>query len=54
MLPNGEWVKWAAIKTKKTDAEKSEAATLIMADTNNRSWLPNMAYGFDSNLKLLP
>ena len=48
MLPNGEWVKWAAIKTKKTDAEKSEAATLIMADTNNRSWLPNMAYGFDS------
>lgn len=47
MLPNGEWIKWTAIKTKKENEEK-ENHSPSMVDTLSYSWLPNMAYGYDS------
>jgi len=47
LLPTGEWVKWTAVKTKKGEEKKKKIESSVK-DTLNYSWLPNMAYGFDS------
>ncbi len=47
MIPTGEWIKWSAIKTKKTNP-KSKEETKIQKDTTFQLWYPNMAYGYDS------
>lgn len=47
MLPTGEWVKWTAVKTKKTNPKKEQLDSVVK-DSTNHSWFPNMAYGFDS------
>ena len=46
-LPNGKWVKWTAIKTDKVNQDNDESVQYEV-DTLNHSWLPNIAYGFDS------
>lgn len=48
MIPDGSWVKWSAIRSKKGDSKKEDDISITMADTVNYSWFPNMAYGFDS------
>lgn len=48
LLPNGEWSKWTAIRKKKGDSNSEKPKEPVMADTVNYTWLPNMAYGFDS------
>lgn len=47
-LPNGKWIKWAAIKNK--NPEKDDKNKPIQPDIykENMVWYPNMAYGFDS------
>ncbi len=47
LIPTGEWVKWSAIKTKKTNP-KTKKETSIEKDTTYQLWFPNTAYGFDS------
>ena len=47
MIPTGEWVKWSAIKTKKT-APKAKETTKTIQDTTYQLWFPDMAYGFDT------
>ena len=46
-LPNGEWIKWSAIKNKKGKNEEEEEKHWEV-DTTKNVWFPNMAYGFDS------
>ena len=48
MIPDGSWVKWSAIRSKKGETKKDDSPTQTLADTVNYSWFPNMAYGFDS------
>ncbi|XOV66756.1 MAG: amidohydrolase family protein [Fluviicola sp.] len=48
MIPDGDWVKWSAIRSKKGENKKDEEATIHIADTTDYTWFPNMAYGFDS------
>lgn len=47
-LPNGKWIKWGAIKNEKHKGK--DKGQEIVVDTNfvNRSWYPNMAFGFDT------
>lgn len=47
LLPNGKWIKWTAIKTDNAKEENNDPKKYFV-DTLNYSWLPNMAYGFDS------
>ena len=48
LMPDGNWVKWSAIKNKKP--EKDDEPKEIIVDTipESKIWFPNMAYGFDS------
>jgi len=47
-LPNGEWVKWTAVKSGKVkDSDKKKIAKSEI-DTLNYAWLPNMSYGFET------
>ncbi|MDG1147048.1 MAG: amidohydrolase family protein [Crocinitomicaceae bacterium] len=46
-LPNGEWVKWAAVKSKKSKTIKPSKKSNSEIDSTNYAWLPNMAYGFE-------
>ena len=47
-LPNGDWAKWTAVRSrKKKSSEKKKDLDLII-DTSNYAWLPNMSYGFES------
>lgn len=50
MLPNGEWVKWSAVKSVKSMIfhPKEEENATGTPDTNVRIWYPNMAFGFDT------
>lgn len=47
LLPNGNWIKWSAVKSEKGKAKK-EKSNPIPVDSTNYAWFPNMAYGFDS------
>ena len=47
-LPDGSWEKWTAIRKKRGDSDSEKPKDPVMADTTNYTWLPNMAYGFDS------
>ena len=46
MIPTGEWVKWSAIKNKKTNPKK-DSKKITEKDTTFQLWFPNMAYGFE-------
>ncbi|MCR9174027.1 MAG: amidohydrolase family protein [bacterium] len=48
LIPDGSWVKWSAIRSKKGENKKEDTPTITLADTTNYTWFPNMAYGFDS------
>lgn len=48
IVPDGSWVKWSAIRSKKGDIPKKDAPSIAIADTTDYTWFPNMAYGFDS------
>lgn len=47
-LPNGNWVKWAAIKNKKFKEETPPKKIEVDTSFIPKAWFPNMAYGFDS------
>lgn len=53
MFPDGSWVKWTAVKHGKAD-EKDEQKPQTTEDTINRTWYPNMAYGFDERPERKP
>lgn len=46
--PDGKWIKWAAIKNEKL--KEKDKSNIVKVDSNfiNKTWFPNMAYGFDS------
>lgn len=44
----GRWVKWNAIKHKKTEAEQKAKTPVADSLYKNKIWFPNMAYGYDS------
>lgn len=48
LIPNGEWVKWSAIRSKKEKSKTQNPPSIVLADTTDYTWFPNMAYGFDS------
>jgi imidazolonepropionase-like amidohydrolase len=48
LLPNGEWVKWNAVKNTAHKQEKSESIMKIDTTAISHTTFPNMAYGFDS------
>lgn len=54
LIPDGRWVKWSAIRSKKAETKKEDPPSIEMADTLNYTWFPNMAYGFDSILEQQP
>jgi imidazolonepropionase-like amidohydrolase len=45
-LPNGEWVQWTGIRSKKGKATKKKVNHLSVGDTTSQTWYPNLAYGF--------
>lgn len=45
---SGRWVKWNAIKHKKSDTEQKSKPPVPDSVYKNRIWFPNMAYGYDS------
>lgn len=45
---SGRWVKWNAIKHKKSDAEQKSKPLAADSLYKDKIWFPNMAYGFDS------
>ena len=45
-LPNGEWIQWAGIRSKKGKATKKKVNQLSVGDTTSQTWFPNLAYGF--------
>ena len=47
-LPNGDWIKWSAIKNEKFREKKSDVQKEDSIRTMPKSWYPNMAYGRDS------
>ncbi len=47
LLPGGEWIKWTAVKNGKVKSSKDKKPSDQIADTLNRTWFPNMAYGFE-------
>lgn len=47
LFPDGTWVKWTGVKHGKVNV-KDKKKEDVPADTLNRTWLPNMAYGFES------
>lgn len=54
LIPDGSWVKWSAIRSKKGESKKEDNPSITMADTANYTWFPNMAYGFDTLPEQLP
>ncbi len=44
----GNWIKWNAIKHKKSDVESKTKTIVIDSLYKQKIWFPNMAYGFDS------
>lgn len=48
LLPNGEWVQWTGIRSKKDRSKKDKPNQLVVADTSIQAWYPNLAYGFES------
>ncbi len=48
LIPDGSWVKWSAIRSKKGENKKEDKPSITMADTTDYTWFPNIAYGFDS------
>ncbi|GAB5416694.1 MAG: amidohydrolase family protein [Crocinitomicaceae bacterium] len=48
LVPDGRWLKWSAIRSKKGDSKKKDTPSITIADTTDYTWFPNMAYGFDS------
>jgi len=48
LLPNGEWIQWTGIRSKKGNSKKKQSDPLIIGDTSIQAWYPNMAYGFES------
>lgn len=51
-LPDGQWVKWTAIRNKMPD--KPDEKKTIKADSLplGKTWFPNLAFGFDSIPKM--
>lgn len=49
LLPNGKWIKWSAVKSGRVKQQKEMKARMQLMDTTNRTWYPNMAYGFTSS-----
>ena len=47
-LPNGQWVKWTAVKSGKVKDSDKKKETSTTIDTLNYAWSPNMSYGFDT------
>jgi len=49
ILPNGNWVRWSAIRNKYPEKDAEKVST-VKADTAilGKTWFPNTAYGFDS------
>lgn len=51
-LPDGEWIKWSAIKQVNGNGKKTDTLTTdsTQADTAKlgKVWFPNMAYGYDT------
>lgn len=45
---HGRWVKWNAIKHKKTESEQKTKQPVTDSVYKNKIWFPNMAYGYDS------
>ncbi len=54
LLPNGNWVKWSAIRKKKTDQKDKKSEEFRLADTTNYTWFPNLAYGFHTIVESQP
>lgn len=49
LLPNGNWVKWIAIKNKMfKEEDKKEQNIVVDSISRKQIWHPNMAYGFVS------
>ncbi|NRA13673.1 MAG: amidohydrolase family protein [Crocinitomicaceae bacterium] len=48
LLPNGDWVQWTGIRSKKGKATKEKVKHLSVGDTTSQTWYPNLAYGFKS------
>jgi len=47
-LPNGKWIKWGAIKNDKHQEKDKNNRIIIDTTFVNKTWYPNMAYGFDT------
>lgn len=47
LLPNGDWIKWTAIRNKKGKSKNKKDPKPIV-DSTIYTWYPNMAYGFDT------
>ncbi len=48
LIPDGSWVKWSAIRSKKDKKKEEEKPSISIGDTTNYTWFPNMSYGFDT------
>ena len=48
MLPNGDWEKWAAIKSKKVQGKSEPKKIIVDSLKNVQSFYPNMAFGFEN------
>jgi len=44
-LPNGEWIKWSAVKSGRVKSQNEPEKKIHHSDTTNSTWYPNMAYG---------
>ena len=46
LLPNGDWVKWTAIRSNSPKSKEKKTGFIVPADTAVETWYPNLAYGF--------
>ena len=48
ILPSGKWSKWSAIRNKNAEPDKPKKKIALDSIPVGNTWLPNMAFGFDS------